>query len=76
MKVGEELCYAASEACFEGEAHKEHCIRSWHRRGVLGSVDRQLASRYTAGVSGVAPRRTCRRYALAEYGAVSDPVPR
>ncbi len=23
MKVGEELCYAASEACFEGEAHRE-----------------------------------------------------
>ncbi len=45
MKVGEELRYAASEARFEGEAHKEHCIRSWHRRGVFGGVDGRISSR-------------------------------
>ena len=45
-----------------------------HRRGVLGSVDRRIASGYTAGVSGVAPCRICSRYTLAEYGAVSDPL--
>jgi len=76
MKVGEELCYAASEACFEGEAHREHRICSWHRRGVFGSVDRRIASGYTARVAGIAPRRICSRYTLAEYGAVSDPLPR
>ena len=69
--VEEELRYAGSEACFEGEAHKEHCIRSWHRWGVLGSVDRRIASGYTASVSGIAPRRIGSRSALAGCSAVS-----
>ena len=69
MKVGEELCYAASEACFEGEAHKEHCVRSWHRRGVFGGVDGRIAS----GVSGSADCRIGSRHTLAKYGAVSGP---
>src|ERR1700721_781762 len=72
-KVEEELRYAASEARREGQAS---CIRARNRRGILGGVDRRIARGYTTSVSHITPRRIDSRYTLAEYGAVSDPLPR
>jgi hypothetical protein len=57
-KVEEELCYAASEAYFEGEAFsKRDCIRARNRRGVFGGIDRRIASGYAVGVFGAADCR-------------------
>jgi hypothetical protein len=60
IEMEEALGYVASEARFKGEASKQSCIRAGNRRGIFGSIDRRVGSRYT----------------VAEYGTVSGHHPR
>jgi hypothetical protein len=62
-----ELCYAASEAPFEGEAFSTQSgIGAGNRRDVFGGVEQRIPSGYAVRAFGAADCRIGSGYTLAE----------
>ncbi len=62
-----ELCYAASEAPFEGEAFStQSCIRARNRRDVFGGIEQGIPGRYAVRAFGAADCRVGSGNTLAE----------